>query len=92
MARNVIPADTRLAAMRGFVRTAAQALAGTIPTSAITGSVLSGADPVTVGWAVAAAGLSSVLAGAVSALSIIAGGIPEDYQTTTNRGTGTDAT
>lgn len=93
MAHNhVIPKDTALAAKRGFVRTAAQSLAGTIPTAAITGAALSGTDVATVGWAVCAAALSSLLAGLASALHIVAGGIPEEYQAATTGKTGPDAT
>lgn len=79
MAEKLIPADTKLAAKRGFLRTTSQALATTIPTSAITGAALSSADPATVAWSVGAAVLSSVLAGAVSFLQITSSGIPEDY-------------
>ena len=81
MSDKVIPANTRLAAKRGLVRTTTQALATTIPTAGITGAALSGADPVTVAWAVGAGVLSSLAAGVVSWLQITSSGIPEDYQT-----------
>lgn len=75
----LIPADTKLAAKRGFIRTAAQSLASVIPTSAITitltGDWLAGA-----GLGVASAIVTALLAGTASALSITAKGIPEDYQ------------
>lgn len=80
MSNKIIPADTSLAAKRGFVRTSTQSLATTIPTFAITGAALSSADPVTVAWSVGAAVLSSVGAGLVSWLSITSSGIPDDYQ------------
>ena len=79
MPNTVIPANTKLAAKRGFVRTATQSLASVIPITAIaiptTGDALLG-----VGLGVAGAVASAVLAGTASALSIISKGIPEDYQ------------
>ena len=79
MPNTVIPANTKLAAKRGFVRTATQSLASVIPITAIaiptTGDALIG-----VGLGVAGAVASAVLAGTASALSIISKGIPEDYQ------------
>ena len=79
MSEKVIPANTRLAAKRGFIRTATQSLASVIPTTAIaiptTGDVLLG-----VGLGVAGAVVTAVLAGTASALSIISKGVPEDYQ------------
>ena len=79
MSDALVPADAQLAAKRGFIRTTTQALAATIPLSGITGAALSGADPSVIGWSVGAALLSSVLAGAASALSILSKGIPGDY-------------
>lgn len=79
MADKLIPADARLAAKRGFIRTSAQALAATIPLGGVTGAALSGLDWVVVAWALAAAVLSSLAAGAVSYLTILSSGIPEDY-------------
>lgn len=79
MSSKVIPADVRLAAKRGFIRTAAQSLASVIPLGAITipttGDALLG-----VGLAVGGALVSAALAGAASALSIISEGVPEEYQ------------
>lgn len=79
MSEKVIPVSTRLAAKRGFVRTATQSLASVIPITAIaiptTGDALVG-----VGLGVAGAVVTALLAGAASALSIISKGIPEDYQ------------
>lgn len=80
MVDKVIPADVRLAAKRGFVRTSTQALATTIPTVGITGAALSGADPVAIAWSVGAAVLSSLGAGVMSWLQITSSGIPDDYQ------------
>ncbi|WP_029153483.1 hypothetical protein [Microbacterium gubbeenense] len=77
----VVPADVRLAAKRGFVRTATQALSSVIPLGAIaiptTGDALLG-----IGLAAGGALVSAALAGAASALDIISKGVPEEYQTT----------
>ncbi|EYT61621.1 hypothetical protein [Microbacterium sp. UCD-TDU] len=74
----IVPAATKLAAKRGFIRTATQSLASVIPIAAITipttGDALLG-----VGLAAAGAVATAVLAGAASALSIISNGIPKDY-------------
>lgn len=80
MTDSLVPAHVRLAARRAFVRTSSQALAASAPTGAITGLALSGSDLPTVGWAVLAAGLSSLIAGTVSYLQMISSGIPEEYQ------------
>lgn len=80
MTTTLIPAATKTAAKRGFIRTTSQALEVGIPTAAVTGGALSGADPATIGWAVLAAVVSAVGAGARSYFSIISKGIPEDYQ------------
>ena len=79
MASNLIPADTARAAKRGFIRTACQSLASAIPTSAVA-VTLSGDWVLGVGLGVASALVTAVLAGAASALTITAQGIPEDYQ------------
>ena len=75
----VIPANTKLAAKRGFVRTATQSLASVIPITAITipttGDALLG-----VGLGVAGALVTAGLSGLASALAIISSGVPEDYQ------------
>lgn len=77
----VVPTDVRLAAKRGFVRTATQALSSVIPLGAIaiptTGDALLG-----IGLAAGGALVSAALAGAASALDIISKGVPEEYQTT----------
>lgn len=78
MSEPVIPARTRLAAKRGFVRTATQTLSSVIPITAIaiptTGDGLLG-----VGLGVAGAIASSLLAGSAAALMIISSGIPDEY-------------
>ncbi len=78
MADKLIPADTKRAAARGFIRTSAQSLASIIPTSAIT-ITLTGDFWLGVGLGAAGAVATAVLAGAASALSILAAGIPADY-------------
>lgn len=75
---NVVPEHTRLAARRGFVRTAAQSLSSAIPTTgivvAITGDWLLG-----VGLGVASALVTAGMAGAASYLDIVSKGVPDDY-------------
>ncbi|MDR6868436.1 hypothetical protein J2Y69_003052 [Microbacterium resistens] len=74
----LIPVATVIAAKRGFLRTAANALASAIPIGAIaigtTGDFWIG-----VGLGAAGAIASSILAGTASALSILSKGIPSDY-------------
>lgn len=78
MSQSVIPAKTKLAAKRGFVRTATQTLSSVIPITAIaiptTGDGLLG-----VCLGVAGAITSSLLAGTASALMIVAKGLPDEY-------------
>lgn len=78
MSQSVIPTKTKLAAKRGFVRTATQTLSSVIPITAIaiptTGDGLLG-----VGLGVAGAIASSLLAGSAAALMIISSGIPDEY-------------
>ncbi|WP_417556174.1 hypothetical protein [Microbacterium sp.] len=78
MSNQIIPASVKLAAKRGFVRTAFQSLASAIPITAIvipvTGDALLG-----VGLGAAGALVTAVLAGTSSALDITWRGIPEDY-------------
>lgn len=75
---NLIPADAKKAAARGFIRTGCQSLAAAIPTGAIaitlTGDWLAG-----VGLGALGAIATAVLAGTASALTMLARGIPEDY-------------
>ncbi|WP_345751371.1 hypothetical protein [Microbacterium rhizophilus] len=77
----IIPANTKRAAARGFIRTAAQSLASAIPTSAI---AISTTGDFWLGVALGAAGavVTAALAGTASALDITARGIPEDYAST----------
>lgn len=82
--KTLVPDATKIAAKRAFLRTSTQALRASIPTYAITGLALSGADPVAVAWSVGAAVLSSFLAGAASYLSFLSAGIPGDYQLDAN--------
>lgn len=86
MADTLIPADVKLAAKRGFVRTTFQAYAATlgagVPSAAAILALIQ--DPT--GWLLA--GITFVLAlsappiaGAVSYLQISSNGIPADYAT-----------
>lgn len=74
----IVPAAVKLAAKRGFIRTATQSLASVIPIAAIaiptTGDALLG-----LGLGVAGAVVTAILAGSASALSIISNGIPREY-------------
>lgn len=74
----IVPEAVKLAAKRGFIRTATQSLASVIPITAIaiptTGDALLG-----LGLGVAGAIVTAILAGSASSLSIVSKGIPEDY-------------
>jgi hypothetical protein len=80
---SVVPADTQLAAKRGFVRTTAQAYAATLTTgisatavtSVVAGEVQLVPTLITVGVSL----VSPLLAGAASYLSIVSKGIPDEY-------------
>lgn len=78
MSTEIVPAATKLAAKRGFIRTATQSLSAAIPTSAIA-IVLSGDWWLGVGLGVASAIATALMAGAASYLSIISKGVPEEY-------------
>lgn len=80
----LIPADVKVAAKRGFLRTTAQAyatsLAGGISATAII-SLLSNSEPwlpIIVTWVVAL--VTPLLSGLASYFSILSRGIPADYQ------------
>lgn len=75
----VVPASVRLAAKRGFVRTATQSLSAAIPTTAI--AITLTADwALSIGLGALSAVGTAVLAGTASYLSIVSKGIPEDYE------------
>ena len=82
----IIPPDVHLAAKRGFVRTAAQSLAASIPTGGVAvGTVLGvmqNPDPWVIGATAIAALVSPLLAGLASYVDIIGKGIPTAYQPT----------
>lgn len=81
MSDKLVPLDTRRAAKRAFIRTAAQALASAIPTTPIT---IAFTDE----WWIAAiiivmsVALTSVLAGTWAYLDVLSKGIPAEYETT----------
>lgn len=81
---NVVPADVRLAAKRGFIRTTAQSYAATIPAGGVSAAVLSSVidnpNPAQIIAACGAWVLSPLLAGGAAYLSIVSKGIPEEYQ------------
>lgn len=78
MSNAVVPAATKLAAKRGFVRTATQTLSSVIPVGAI---AIGTTGDFWLGVALGAAGAvaSALLAGTASALSIISKGVPDEY-------------
>lgn len=78
MTTELIPAQTRVAAKRGFIRTAAQSLSSAIPTAAIA-VTLSGDWALGLGLGLAGGVVTAALAGAASYFSILSKGIPEDY-------------
>lgn len=84
MSDAVVPAATRLAAKRAFIRTTAQAYAATLGGGVtVTGvlAIITGqVDLVTVIVTLAVALVSPVLAGAASYASILGAGIPDDYK------------
>jgi hypothetical protein len=83
MTNDIIPASTKIAAKRGFIRTTAQAAAATLTTGisasvvlgVVTGQVELVPTIVTLGIAV----VSPLIAGAASYLSILSNGIPDEY-------------
>lgn len=80
----VIPASTKLAAKRGFIRTTSQSASATLTTgisasvvlSVVTGEIAIVPVAITLGVAV----LSPFIAGAASYFSILSNGIPQDYE------------
>lgn len=75
---NVVPETTRLAAKRGFIRTAAQTLSSLIPAGGIV-LALTGDWLLAAGLGAGSAVASALLAGTASYLSIISQGIPDEY-------------
>lgn len=79
----LIPADVKVAAKRGFIRSTYQALAATIPTGGVSAaaiaSLIRDPDPVLFVATGVAALLTPVLAGLASYFSITSNGIPGDY-------------
>ena len=83
----IVPAATKLAAKRGFVRTTAQAYAATlgggITATAVLAIVNGEVDILTTAITLGVALVSPLLAGAASYASILSSGIPGDYQSAT---------
>lgn len=75
----LIPDATKVAAKRGFIRTAAQSLSGSAALGGIPTLVFTGDALLTVGVGMVSAVVGAGLAGAQSYFSIISKGIPEDY-------------
>ncbi|MEV4737196.1 MULTISPECIES: hypothetical protein [unclassified Microbacterium] len=79
MSTDIIPASVKLAAKRGFVRTAAQSLATGFAVPGALTLVFTGDGLLALGVGVAGLAFNAVVNGAQSALSIISNGVPEDY-------------
>lgn len=86
MDAKLVPADAKLAAKRGFIRTTAQAY-GTALAGGITVVALSDAftqitegNPLPLIFAAVVTLVSPLIAGAASYFSILSSGIPADYQ------------
>lgn len=75
----IIPAATKLAAKRGFIRTAAQSLATGFAVPGALTLVFTGDGLLALGIGVAGLAFNAVVNGAQSAFSIISKGIPGDY-------------
>lgn len=84
MTDKLIPADAKLAAKRGFLRTTYQAyagaLAGGITASGIISAIQGEVDPLVVGVTLGVALVSPLISGAASYFDIAAKGIPGDYE------------
>lgn len=79
MSTQLVPTTTKLAAKRGFIRTATQSLASVIPTTGVV-IALTGDFLLATTLGTASALTTAALAGAASYFSIISKGIPEEYQ------------
>lgn len=79
----LIPANTKLAAKRGFIRTMSQGYASTLAVGVAATTVISliqgELDPLVVGVTAGVALVSPLIAGAASYFDITSKGIPEDY-------------
>lgn len=79
----LIPANTKLAAKRGFIRTTAQGyaatLSGGVTVTAILAITTGEVDLLTAGVTLGVALVSPLIAGAASYFNITSKGIPEDY-------------
>lgn len=84
MSEKLIPADTKLAAKRGFIRTTYQALAATlsggIGATGIISLIQGEVDPVVAGVTLGVAVVAPFVAGAASYFDIASKGIPGEYQ------------
>lgn len=78
MSESLVPPAVRLAAKRGFIRTAAQSLSAAIPSAGIA-LALSGDWWLAAGLGAGSAVVTALLAGTASYLSIISKGVPGEY-------------
>lgn len=89
MSTDIIPASVKLAAKRGFVRTAAQSLATGFAVPGALTLVFTGDGLLALGIGLAGLAFNAIVNGAQSSLSIISNGIPADYVgAATDRATG----
>lgn len=83
MSDPIVPAATRLAAKRGFVRTAAQSLATGFAVPGALTLAFTGDGLLALGMAVAGMLFAALVNGAQSYFSIIGQGVPDDYRDAT---------
>lgn len=84
MSNTVIPAEVRLAAKRGFVRTTFQAYAATLTAGGISAATILAVVQDPSAWLLAGINLGLALvappvAGLASYLNIVANGVPREY-------------
>ncbi|WP_433584538.1 hypothetical protein [Microbacterium hydrocarbonoxydans] len=79
MSNDIIPASVKLAAKRGFVRTAAQSLATGFAVPGALTLVFTGDGLLALGIGFAGLAFSAIVNGAQSSLNIISRGIPDEY-------------
>lgn len=78
---SLIPADTQVAAKRGFIRTAAQSLATGFVVPAGLTLAFTSEFALALGLGLAGAVVNAGINGVQSYFSILSKGIPEDYET-----------
>ena len=82
---SLIPADTQVAAKRGFIRTATQSLATGFVIPAGLTLAFTSEFALALALGLAGAAVQALVNGAQSYFSILSKGIPEDYETLDSR-------